>query len=133
MSLTSEKLQEREIYILNKMREDGRKWSQEYSHKIQIFLLEQTPYNPEIGYCGRGNSACRRESLSSKLVPDFKSKNFSCYAHDHLYTAYKEKLISKEDADLWFYFSMLYDAGWNPLKRFSAWWYYQAVKMVGVE
>lgn len=121
------KLNERESYIQKKM-----KFSTTYMHKMYVFLMEQSPYNKKIGYCGRGNSACIKESLSSKLVPDFKSKNFSCWLHDTLYTWVEMQQISKELADKVFYYSMLYDAGYNPFKRLTALIYYNSVKKVGI-
>ena len=73
-------LKERQGYITKKLN-----WSTVYSHKIFIFLLEnERPYKNNVGYCGEGDSACLKESLSSKLVPDFRSKNRSCWSHDRL-------------------------------------------------
>ena len=128
MTLTQKKLDERKKYMKKKLG-----WSETYWQKIYVYLLEQSPYNPKIGYCGRGNSACKNESVSSKLVPDFKSKNISCYFHDLLYEAVKINLITKDLADKFFKYSMYFDAGWNPFKRLSAYMYYTAVLPVGVE
>ncbi len=134
MKTTYTWLNERHQYISRKL-----DWSVTYSHKIFIFLLEnERPFIYNVGYCGEGDSACLKESLSSKLVPDFKSKNRSCWSHDRLGDGVKgiikgnkkEYIISKEHADKYFYYSMLYDAGWNPVKRLTAFIYYQSVKNV---
>lgn len=131
MTLTQQKIQEREKYILKKF--NSRKWSIEYMHKVKVYLLEAKPYNQNIGYCGKGNDSCKRESVSSFLVPDFKSKNFSCWAHDTLWNAVKDKLMNTKDVHLFFYYSMLFDAGWNPIKRASAYIYYKSVKNMKIK
>ena len=128
--ITRSKLVEREKYLMKKL-----DWSPEYMHKVYVYLLEQKPFNKSVGYCGRGNSAAKNECLSSKAVPDFKSKNFSCKCHDDLYNAIKIKhpLITKDLADKFFLYSMYFDAGYNPFKRVSSWLYYKSVCFVEVE
>ena len=102
--------------------------SDEYSFKLQRFLLDKCEaYDKNIGYCGRGNTKTNK-SLAQRLVPDFKSKNKSCFIHDNLYNAIKYDLITKELADDIFYCSMLYEAGYNPFKRLDSYLYYIAVK-----
>ena len=128
MTLTEKKLNERKKYIQKKM-----KWSDIYTNKVFDFLLKGELFNVNTGYCGRGNDNCKQETISSFLVPDFKSKNFSCFVHDQLYNAIEINLISKELADKFFLYSMLFDAGYNPFKRISSHLYYRSVCLVDAE
>lgn len=85
MKKSQQILQEREDFIIKYANERGCKLSKVYYHKLIIAILELGKfYKDEVGYCGAGDSSCINESLSSKLVPDSKAKNKSCWLHDRL-------------------------------------------------
>ncbi len=81
--LTLKKFAERERFMINYLKEY--KVSLKYLRKVNAAIVKGGRFFDEvIGYCGGGNSGCKNESLSSKLVPDPDSKNWSCYYHDEL-------------------------------------------------
>lgn len=111
---TFDKLHERKDYILNKM---GPRYSSKWYMMLVTEITDRYIYNPHVGYCGEGDSACKHETLTSKLVPDPECINFSCWFHDRLYDLVKLNKITFEIADTIMRYSGYYDA--QKLKGFS--------------
>lgn len=111
-------------YIIKKMHsKEHLLLSPKYIDTIKNFIVNnKIQYNENCDFCGRPNG------ISKYLVPDFKSKKVSCYIHDRLYEFCELNKMTKWIADNIFYYSMLYDAGFNFFKRATAYIYYKAVK-----
>jgi len=109
--LTLKKFVEREKFMVEYLKDD--KISLKYLRKVNAAIVKSGRFFDEsIGYCGGGNSGCRNESLSSKLVPDPKSKNYSCYYHDELEELRiltNDKLLTSLQVQIFFEASCVFD------------------------
>lgn len=90
----------------------------------RIILKYMGEYDPSKTYCGPGKTGDR-------LVPDLMF-GYAGWSHDGLVSGIEHKEgVDKYHADLFFYYTMLYIAGWNPIKRCLAYIYYKSVDKFG--
>ena len=108
---TIDRMLERADYITKKL---GKRYSAGYYKFLvgKIFDLN-IDYDDKIGYCGSGDDSCKKETLSSKLVPDFDCINWSCWFHDRLYILVEKNYTTYEIADKILKYSGYYDATKN--------------------
>lgn len=105
---TINKMIERESYIRRKM---GKKYSRKWYNKLVRAISEcGIDFFENIGYCGGGDDSCKKESISSKLVPDPKCINWSCWFHDRLRELIKLNLITSKMSDKIMKYSGYFDA-----------------------
>lgn len=105
---TIDKMLERESYILKKL---GKRYSKTYYRMLIDFIVElDVDFSCKIGYCGEGDSSNKKETISSKIIPDPDCANWSCWFHDRLYTLVRLNYVTYQVADKIMKYSMYYDA-----------------------
>lgn len=112
---THTSLIERKEYICKKL---GIRYSHKwYMHLVKAIEQCGIDFYEGIGYCGEGDDSCKKETLSSKLIPDPKVINWTCWFHDRLYEQVKLGILTYEMADKILKYSGYYEA--NNLKGFD--------------
>lgn len=101
-------LYERKDYILKKM---GERYQEPWYDMLvsEIDKLNKD-FNENIGYCGAGDDSCKHESISSRLVPDSKIINQTCWFHDRLYELVEKDKLTYKMADKILKYSGYYES-----------------------